>query len=72
MHGVRERVLLRHLLEQDVSISDAARRLGVHRTTVHRWIDEGLLDTDVDQIRARYTPRPPVPTKLDPFKPLRA
>lgn len=68
MHGVRERVLLRHLLEQDVSISDAARQLGVHRTTVHRWIDEGLLDTDVDQIRAHYTPRPPVPTKLDPFK----
>jgi transposase len=72
MHGVRERVLLRHLLEQDVSISAAARQLGVHRATVHRWIDAGLLDTDTDRIQARYTPRPPVPTKLDPFKPLLA
>lgn len=72
MHGVRERVLLRHLLEQDLTISAAARQLGVHRTTVHRWIDEGLLDTDTDRIQARYTPRPPVPTKLDPYKPLLA
>ena len=72
MHGVRERVLLRHLLEQDVSLSAAARQLGVHRTTVHRWIDAGLLDTDTDRIQARYTPRPQVPTKLDPFKPLLA
>ena len=72
MHGVRERVLLRHLLEQDVSLSAAARQLGVHRSTVHRWIDAGLLDTDTDRIQARYTPRPQVPTKLDPFKPLLA
>lgn len=70
MHGVRERVLLRHLLEQDVSISAAARQLGVHRATVHRWIEAGLLDTDTDRIQARYTPRPPVPSKLDPYKPL--
>ena len=68
MHGVRERVLLRHLLEQDISISEAARQLGVHRATLHRWIEAGLLDTDTDEIRARYTPRPTVPTKLDPFK----
>ncbi len=70
MYGVRERVLLRHLLEQDVSIAAASRKLGVHRATLHRWIDDGLLDTDVDVIRARYKPRPTVPTKLDPFKPL--
>ena len=70
MHGVRERVLLRHLLDEGHSKSAAARRLGVHRTTVHRWIDEGLLDTDTDRILARYTPRPPVPTKLDSYKPL--
>lgn len=70
MHGVRDRVLLRHLLDEGHSKSAAARRLGVHRTTVHRWIDEGLLDTDTDHILARYTPRPPVPTKLDDYKPL--
>jgi len=72
MHGARERVLLRHLLEQDLSISEAARQLGVHRGTVHRWIEEGLLDADVDEIRVRYTPRPPVATKLDPYKPVLA
>jgi hypothetical protein len=67
---VRERVLLRHLLEQDVSISAAARQLGVHRVTVHRWLEAGLLDADMDLIQARYTARPRVPTKLDPSKPL--
>lgn len=72
MHGVRERVLLRHLLEQGESIAAAARQLGVHRATVHRWIDAGLLDTDTDLIQARYTPRPPVASKLDPYKPLLA
>jgi transposase len=68
MHGVRERVLLRHLLEQDISISEAARQLDVHRATLHRWIDAGLLDTDTDEIRARYSPRPAVASKLDPYK----
>ena len=72
MHGVRERVLLRHLLEQGQTLAAAARQLGVHRATVHRWIDAGLLDTDTDQIQARYTPRPLVPAKLDPYKPLLA
>lgn len=70
MHGVRERVLLRHLLDEGHSVSAAARALSVHRSTLHRWIDAGLLDTDTDDLRARYTPRPPVATKLDPYKPL--
>jgi transposase len=70
MHGVRERVLLRHLLEQGQTVAAAARQLGVHRATVHRWIDAGLLDTETDLIRARYTPRPRVPHKLDPYTPL--
>ncbi len=26
-----------------ISISEAARRLGIHRTTIHRWIEEGLV-----------------------------
>ena len=70
MHGVRERVLLRHLLEQGQTIAAAARQLGVHRATVHRWIEAGLLDTDVDQIQAQYAARPPVPQLLDPYKPV--
>ena len=72
MHGVRERVLLRHLLDQGVSISQAAKELGVHRGTVHRWIEAGLLDTELDEIQARYQTRPTVPTKLDPYKPILA
>jgi transposase len=70
MHGVQERVLLRHFLEQGLSIAAAARQLGVHRATVHRWIEAGLLDTELDQIRAQYAARPAVPTQLDRFKPL--
>lgn len=57
MHGVHECVRLRHFLEQGLSIAGAARQLGVHRATVHRWIDEGLLDVEVGQIRVQYAAR---------------
>jgi transposase len=70
MYGVRERVLLRHLLAEGQSLSATARQLGVHRATLHRWLQAGLGETEVDTITARYTPRPPVPRKLDPFIPL--
>lgn len=71
MHGVSERVLLRHLLDEAKgSRLDAARRLGVGRTTMYRWIKAGLLDQPIDAIQARYGPRPRGPTKLEPFKPL--
>jgi DNA-binding transcriptional MerR regulator len=40
------------------SISDAARRLGVHRTTLHRWIEQGAVPKpiaeDVAGARLRY------------------
>jgi DNA-binding transcriptional MerR regulator len=40
------------------SISDAARRLAVHRTTLHRWIERGLVPKpiaeDVAGARLRY------------------
>jgi hypothetical protein len=70
MHGVRERVLLRHLLEQGETNAAAARQSVVHRATVHRWIEAGLLDTDVNQIQAQYAARPPVPQLLDLYKPV--
>lgn len=52
-----DRVLLRHLLEEARgSRLDAARRIGVGRTTMYRWIKAGLLDQPIDAIQARYGP----------------
>jgi transposase len=45
----------------------AARRVGVGRTTMYRWIKAGLLDQPIDAIQARYKSRPPVPTKLGQY-----
>lgn len=68
MHGQETRMLLRHYLEQGVSKRALARKLGVSRDTIHRWIREGELDLDLDEDPIRYRPRPPAPTKLDPYK----
>lgn len=62
------RMLLRHYLEQGASKSALARRLGISRDTIHRWIRAGDLERDLDAEAVRYRPRPPVPTKLDPYK----
>lgn len=42
------RMLLRHYLEQGASKSALARRLGISRDTIHRWIRAGDLDRDLD------------------------
>ena len=68
MIGSETRMLLRHYLAQGVSKSALARQLGISRDTIHRWIRDGELDRDLDEVRPR--PRPPVATKLDPYKPL--
>jgi len=70
MFGRETRMLLRHYLEQGTSKSALARQLGVSRDTIHRWIRDGELDRDLDADAVRYGPRPPVPTKLDPYKPI--
>jgi transposase len=61
-------MLLRHYLEQGASKSALARRLGISRDTLHRWIRAGDLDRDLDTVPVRYGPRPPVATKLDAYK----
>lgn len=44
MHGVPERVLLRHLLaESGGSRIEAARHAGVGRSTMYRWIAAATL-----------------------------
>jgi len=63
-------MLLRHYLEQGSSKSALARQLGVSRDTIYRWIREGDLDRDLETMPVHYGPRPPVPTKLDPYKPI--
>jgi transposase len=69
MHGVFTRMLLSQLLEEaEGDRAEAARRAGVGRTTMYRWINKGLLDQPVDSIRARYGPRVGTPTKLDAVK----
>lgn len=45
MHGVPDRVLLRHLLAKaGGSRREAPRRAGVGRSTMYRWLEGGLLD----------------------------
>lgn len=45
-------------------MTEISRGLGISRRTIYRWINEGELDLE----EVRYGPRPPVPTKLDPYK----
>jgi excisionase family DNA binding protein len=44
MHGGETRALLRHYLEQGVSKTELAKRLGVSRRTVYHWIETGQLE----------------------------
>lgn len=67
MIGVETHVLLRHYLEQGLSKTAIAERLGINRRTIARWIQAGELDRDLDQ-EVQYRPRPPAPSKLDPYK----
>ena len=68
MHGMETRMLLRHCLEGGESKAELARRLGVSRRTIHGWVESGQLDRDVEAGAARYSPRPRVAHKLDPYK----
>ena len=70
MFGRETRMLLRHYLEHGKTKSALARELGVSRDTIHRWIRDGDLDRDLDAMPVAYGPRQPLPTKLDPFRPI--
>ncbi len=67
MIGLESHVLLRHHLNNGLSKSAIAQRLGIDRRTINRWIAAGELDRDLDQ-PPKYGPRPPRPTKLDAYK----
>jgi len=63
-------VLLRHYLEQGLSKTELAKRFGISRRTVYHWIETGQLDRDLDSQEVHYRPRPPVVTRLEPYKPI--
>jgi len=65
--GWESHVLFRHYLAEGLTKADVARQLGINRRTVTRWIRNGELDRDLDE-PPKYSPRPAVPRKLDPFK----
>jgi transposase len=63
-------MLLRHYLEQAWTKTAIADHLGITTRTIERWIAAGDLERDLDAEPVRYGPRPPVPTKLDAYKPI--
>ena len=65
MYGWEPHVLLRHYLEQGLTITAIAERLRCNRRTLQRWVAAGALDRDATQVR--YGPRASVPTRLDPY-----
>ena len=57
MHGWETRMLLRHYLEPGVSKTELSRRFGVRRRSIHRWVETGQLDRDLEGGGAQYGPR---------------
>jgi transposase len=68
--GRETRMLLRHYLEEGMSKRALAKKFGISRDTLYRWIREGDLDRGMDEDPVRYGPRPAIRTKLDLYKPL--
>ena len=68
MYGWDTLVLLQHLLDEKLSKTAIAQRLGVSRRVVYHWIATGQLARDLDApARRRAVPRT---TKLDAFTPI--
>ena len=68
MYGREKRVLLREYLEQGLTKTALAEKLGIHRRTIHQWIETGQLDRDLDDEVVRYQARPPVKRKIDAYR----
>jgi transposase len=64
MYDWEPHVLLRHYLEQGLSKTAIAERIGISRRCLYKWIAHGDLDRELDGSSIRYPPRP---TRLDPF-----
>ena len=68
VYGREKRVLLREYLSQGLTKTELARKLGVSRATIYHWIRSGQLDRELDDEPVRYTARPPVARKIDPYR----
>jgi transposase len=64
MYDWEPRVLLRHYLEQGLSKTAIAERIGISRRCIYKWIAHGDLDRDLDPTGIRYPRRA---TQLDPY-----
>jgi transposase len=68
VYGWDTLVLLRHLLDEGLSKSAIAARLGVSRRVVYYWLATGQIDRDLSAPPPRRSA--PRPTKLDAYTPL--
>ena len=66
MYGWDSLVLLQHLLDDGLSKTAIAQRLGVSRRAVHHWIATGQLTRDLDAAPPRQYP--PRATQLAPYQ----
>jgi len=68
VYGWDSLVLLQHLLDQGLSKTAIAQRLGVSRRVIYHWLATGQLARDVDApVPRRAAPRG---SRLDPFTPI--
>jgi transposase len=61
MLSKEEFIIMQHYLEEGLSKTAIARKLGINRRTVHRYLKSSKTGPG-------YQPRPPKPSLLDPFK----
>ena len=61
-------VLLKHLLEEGLSKTAIAERLGVSRRMIYYWISTGQLDRGSSDASVPVRVRARRPTKLDPYR----
>ena len=68
MHGASTRMRLSQLLaEAGGDRLEAARRAGVGKSTMYRWLKQGLQEEPLAVIQARYRSRPRIVPKLAAF-----
>jgi transposase len=68
VHGWDTLVVLKHLLDEGLSKTAIAQRLGVSRRIIYHWLATGQLDRDLELTAPRTAA--PRRTKLDAYKPI--